>query len=458
MLEFIETFKAWAESFGALPDGKNCHWRMNIAEDAFETGGAFFGYVEPTEARSGPYHDFSLVVFPDNNEREWLVALGVGSLGFNNDYELASQPGIRRRYQRLVTDKGFIKSDFRDIEKRIPNDFYESAPHLKTAINRYKTVLSACEIVNPYSEEGARKIKGFLALYADIREWGSNNTRRKAISESIAAAQTTQKDSNDEENVCVLLTERKYVVLQGPPGTGKTRLAKRMADKLPAKVFFNEYHAETSYAEFVQGLRPKLNSSELIYESIDGALVQSIKYAQKHTNEKVVLIIDEINRANLSNVLGPVFYLFEYQMDSSNVQIAVTDTLSLDKLPENLYVVATMNTADRSLAVVDFALRRRFAWYTLWPKAITPSNGLMFFKEYFDRIEQIFEQYASDEELNLQPGQGYFLAHNEDEMKQRLRYEVLPLVKEYLVEGLLSASQDEFNDFFHRSINKSIFR
>ena len=108
-----------------------------------------------------------------------------------------------------------------------------------------------------------------------------------------------------------------------------------------------------------------------------------MKYAKEHDKEKVLLIIDEINRANLSNVLGPIFYLFEHKMDKSNVEIEISPGFKINKLPDNFSVIATMNTADRSLAVVDFALRRRFAWYTLKPKAIKSNQ---FFKEDFARL------------------------------------------------------------------------
>lgn len=455
--QFIDDFKLWAESFGAVENGENCFFRNNTTSDAFMNGGAYFGYVQPDEGPSGAYHDFSLVVFPDKGDGDWVVSLGVGSLGFRNDYDLASQPGIRRRFQRLVSDNGYIKTDFLDIETNLSRDFFDKVPHLKKSLDIYKKVLSVCEIINPHSDEGRIKAKGFLALFADIRGWGTNNARRSIINQSIEKAQGSGKSDNDFIAAIGLLNQRKYLVLQGPPGTGKTRLAKKIAEEKEAIIFFTQFHAETSNTDFVWGIRPKLNSNTLEYEPRDGILVQAIKAAKVNPNRNVVLIIDEINRANLSNVLGPVFYLFEYQMDESNIEIKITDDLKLSKLHDNFYVIATMNTADRSLAVVDFALRRRFAWYTLWPKPIIQLEG-HFFKNYFDSIAKIFEQYASDEELNLQPGQGYFIANSEDEMKSRLRYEMLPLIKEYLVEGLLTSGRDEFSAFFRQSIQEELFR
>ena len=176
----------------------------------------------------------------------------------------------------------------------------------------------------------------------------------------------------------------------------------------------------------------------------------------------MLLIIDEINRANLSNVLGPVFYLFEYQSGMRNVEISVGD-MKLTKLPDNLHVIATMNTADRSLAVVDFALRRRFAWYTLRPHEITPESGKKFMDGCYNKFADIFFQYATDDELNLQPGQSYFIVteqtqeKEEEEMKERMIYELMPLIKEYLAEGYLLKAKDAFCDLFLKETGKLMY-
>lgn len=197
-----------------------------------------------------------------------------------------------------------------------------------------------------------------------------------------------------------------------------------------------------------------MKSEELSYKENLGSFTKALKYAIDHPPEKTILIIDEINRANLSNVLGPVFYLFEHKMDTSNVKIEITPELKINRLPNNFFVIATMNTADRSLAVVDFALRRRFAWYSLKPKMISSNQ---FYKDDFNKILEIFEWYASSDELLLQPGQGYFIANNEDEIKNRIRYEIFPLIKEYLQEGLLNNAKEEFNNYFVTRINQSLF-
>ena len=378
------------------------------------------------------------------------------SSGFKNDYELATYPGLRRLFSKLTDERGFCKSDFSDIETSLPKSITGSLDlqHIKNTIKTYTKVLPTCQIVDdPESEEGKQIISAFVAGYAKLRDWPSNKDHRKAVSEALEPFLKTETIDEIEE-VKNLLNERKYIVLQGPPGTGKTRTAKSVADKIGAKTFFTQFHAETSFSDFIFGIRPDTTNEELRYKENLGSFSEALKYAVDHNNEKVILIIDEINRANLSNVLGPIFYLFEHKMDVSNVEIEIAPKFKVKKLPDNFSVIATMNTADRSLAVVDFALRRRFAWYSLKPKAI---KSKQFFNEDFSRIQEIFDWYASSTELNLQPGQGYFISDSEDEMKNRIRYEIFPLIKEYLQEGLLRNAKEEFNNYFSTRINLSLF-
>ncbi len=186
--------------------------------------------------------------------------------------------------------------------------------------------------------------------------------------------------------------------------------------------------------------------------------MKSINYARENSDKKTLLIIDEINRANLSNVLGPVFYLFEKNAGERNTKMKIGN-IELDKLPDNFYVLATMNTADRSLAVVDFALRRRFSWVTLTPQVIdiAQDSNLQFFTEEFEYFENIFNRYASSEELNLQPGQSYFLAESKDVWLNRLKYELVPLMKEYFAEGYLRNAVSAFSDYVYDKLGLDLY-
>jgi hypothetical protein len=470
-----EFIKEKAEQFGAKTDNefnKPYVERNNTGQEALKDNGAYFGFIHPEEEASGPFHDFSLTIFPNDQNKPWLICLGIGSSGFKNDYELATYPGLRRLFTKLTDERGFCKSDFSDIETGLPKSITGSSElqHIKNTIKTYTKVLPTCQIVDdPESEEGKQVISAFVAGYAKLRDWPSNKEHRKAISEALEPFLKTET-TDEEEEIENLLRERKYIVLQGPPGTGKTRMAKSVADKIGKKTFFTQFHADTSFSDFIFGIRPDSANEKLLYKEYLGHFTEALKYAVENTTEKVILIIDEINRANLSNVLGPIFYLFEHKMDVSDVEIEISPNFKVNKLPNNFFVVATMNTADRSLAVVDFALRRRFAWYTKNPKIIDgPSKKLdnvsvnkirdevFFFKEDFAAIEEIFNWYASSSELNLQPGEGYFIAESETEMLNRIKYEIFPLIKEYLQEGLLRNAKEEFNNYFASRINLSLF-
>ncbi|MCF0185645.1 MAG: AAA family ATPase [Bacteroidaceae bacterium] len=417
----------------------------------------YFAFINPVEAPSGPYSDFSLVFFPVGKayEDKYVMSIGVGSEGFRDDYELATHPGMRRLFLKLLPgDENhypFCKPKFTDIETSV--DFTAVKEATGVSLERYKTVLSIGCLIDSTKDDDLKIVNAWIAQYASIRKWPTNGGLRKEVNKAINQVRNTSSVDN-KSRVEELLNKRRFVVLQGAPGTGKTFLAEEIA-KGYDKVVFTQFHAETTFSDFVFGIFPKLNSNTIQYEDKYGELCQAIKYATENEDKKVVLIIDEINRANLANVLGPVFYLFEPKRTGSTNSIKIGEREILE-IPKNLHVIATMNTADRSIAVVDFALRRRFAWYTMKPECF--STGVIpAGKDLFEEVAAIFEKHASDDELNLQPGGSYFMADSEEELKQKIEYELMPLIKEYLVEGLIASAAGDFSDLFYRKIKKNLF-
>lgn len=468
-----------AKDFGMIPVDSGEHkGNAVVRKNLQDEGAAFFGFINAGEEVNGPYSDFSFVIFPEKDLGACVIALTVGSSGFRNDYQLASEPGLRRMFLKLRTndDTTFFKTSFADIESTSSDLLKEIKANyqgLTSVIEKYKTVLPAAKIVAfPDNDEqkSLETIYQWLAVYAKVREWGTK-AQRKEIEEELKNIPTPPHE-NEEDEVYALLINRHYVVLQGAPGTGKTYTAYNIAKKHFNKTFFDQFHAETTYSDFVYGIEPCLDGKAdgPKFEAKEGILYKAITYALDHQEDKVLLVIDEINRANLSNVLGPVFFLFENNADYRKVDVAKGNDmpisigdLSLDALPENLYVIATMNTADRSLAVVDFALRRRFAWYTMRPHEIVCDEGHVFMKGLFNEFADIFFRYASDEELNLQPGQSYFMVKKgskEEEkmaMKVRMVYELMPLIKEYLQEGYLQKAKDAFSNLFLKETGQLMY-
>lgn len=160
-----------------------------------------------------------------------------------------------------------------------------------------------------------------------------------------------------------LLHDRKQIIFQGPPGTGKTYLARKLADAVVAgngRVDVVQFHPSYSYEDFIEGYRPTAAGT---FSLRAGPLKSLAAEANANPTETFVLIIDEINRGNLAKVFGELYYLLEYREDA-NLRLQYSETPF--RLPENLYLIGTMNTADRSIALLDMAIRRRFAFIGLF--------------------------------------------------------------------------------------------
>ena len=163
------------------------------------------------------------------------------------------------------------------------------------------------------------------------------------------------------------LRRKKQVILYGPPGTGKTFLAERMARRLTEGTGgFGElvqFHPSYAYEDFVQGIRPDTENGTVAYRMVPGRFLDFCRRAEEVESALCVLVIDEINRAHLSRVFGELMYLLEYR----DRAIPLAGGGETFRIPKNVHLIGTMNTADRSIALVDQALRRRFAFIRLRP-------------------------------------------------------------------------------------------
>ena len=172
-------------------------------------------------------------------------------------------------------------------------------------------------------------------------------------------------DASFLEEIQFLLEEKGQVIFQGPPGTGKTFVAKAIAEHLAGsndRVALVQFHPSYSYEDFVEGYRPTiLQNDRPGFVLRPGPLKRIAKAAGNNKNSSHFLVIDEINRGNLGKIFGELYYLLEYRDQPVRLQYSDEEDDPF-KLPENLYIIGTMNTADRSIALVDLALRRRFSF------------------------------------------------------------------------------------------------
>lgn len=185
----------------------------------------------------------------------------------------------------------------------------------------------------------------------------------------------------EESTVRAILTAlrvKKNVVLQGPPGTGKTFVAKRLARAMMGGTYDDriaviQFHQSYSYEDFMQGFRPKEGGG---FERRDGVFFRFCIRAQQQPAHDFFFVIDEINRGNLSKIFGELMMLIEADKRGTDHRIELTYSTEGERfyIPDNVHILGTMNTADRSLALVDYALRRRFAFFDLQPQFTLPNS------------------------------------------------------------------------------------
>ena len=241
-----------------------------------------------------------------------------------------------------------------------------------------------------------------------------------------------------------ILRIKKNIILQGAPGVGKTFVAKRIAFSMMGvkdveRVMMVQFHQSYSYEDFIMGFRPSTDGFELKR----GAFYNFCKKAEIDGDNDYFFIIDEINRGNLSKIFGELFMLIENDKRGVSLQLLYSDEKF--SVPKNIYIIGMMNTADRSLAMLDYALRRRFAFFEIKPGFTTDG-----FREYrmslenekFDKliacVESLNNVISNDESL----GDGFCIGHsyfcnllpdtiNDQILSGIVEYELIPLLKEY---------------------------
>ncbi len=423
----------------------------------------FSAIINPSAPDSGGYSGMSFVIFPVKDGPP-MIALVVGTMGLSPDEHILGKPGHSRKVNAIAKwlnhefggkENGkpiaWAKQEALRIDKGVPENVQHNFPHYHAIFAKYgKEIYGFCEGNPPILEQA---LKVFLDLHFEERNclpltsWKNEHTELKSKYFDFLMPKT------DAQEVLDLLKARRFVILQGPPGTGKTRLSQILLnDHYQGNGTTIQFHPNTTYETFIGGLFPETSGNKQVGLSFSlkkGSLLEAVEAAKANESKNFLLVIDEINRADLAKVLGEAIFCLE-PYDEREVWLnyeyeGIGPKLSL---PRNLHILGTMNTADRSIAILDVAIRRRFAFVELWPEnAVVEKLGTKRSLGLYQKLLSVFVEYANEESMALVPGHSYFLDYEEMNQVAYLKTNLLPLLKEYMANGYVASFADHIHAF-----------
>lgn len=406
------------------------------------------------------------------NPKIWSIAnMQVGTI---QDYTLYNDNGNRRRiFQNFLDAKegdmviGYESTPTKQIvalaEIAKPNDgkliYIRKTESLPVPID-YSTIKSIPELA------GMEYMKNQQGSFFKLKE-EEYNIIMDIIRDDNPVRAEQKNDIYDEESFLndvfmdksqyarlkSLLLTKKNVILQGAPGVGKTFAAKRLAYSIlgevdKSHVEFVQFHQSYTYEDFIMGFRPNEEGGFYLKR---GIFYNFCKKAKADPDSKYFFIIDEINRGNLSKIFGELLMLIENDYRGESIKLAYSDELF--DVPRNLYIIGMMNTADRSLAMIDYALRRRFSFFDMIPafqtegfKAYQKKLDNKQFDNIIDGIVKLNEVISNDDSL----GQGFCIGHsyfcnqkkvNIEWLQNVINYDILPMLKEYWFDDIKQYEQ-----------------
>ena len=487
--DFIEMFKKSMSKTGNLLDSKNNYPREMIVffarHDEKTVKEMFVNlYDEKKEIgeRIEKFISVASSLFKEwNNDPNWWSSHQ--KLPAVTTYLWLMYPDkyYRYMYRRYTTVSKTLKSDYKiktgDSSKNVIEGFKlydEICNELQSdteLINLLKSHLTP-------NDDPDLKLKTLTIDFGNYIYFPPKNS--KSIDEQSSDVKPDNQDENgdtytndnflkevfmDEEQLTTLkslLKNKKNIILQGAPGVGKTFTAKRLAYAIIGEenndfIEFIQFHQNYSYEDFIMGYKPTGDRFELK----EGVFYRFCKHATTQPDRKFFFIIDEINRGNISKIFGELLMLIENDYRDQEITLAYNDEKF--SIPENLHIIGMMNTADRSLAKIDYALRRRFSFFDMKPAF--DSNGFTKYQNGLNNIKlnnliecikklniEICEDQSLGESFTI--GHSYFCGQKEftdKRLKEIIDYDIIPMLKEYWFDD--KNKVDTWKENFKKTLN-----
>lgn len=318
------------------------------------------------------------------------------------------------------------------------------------------------------------------------------SAKKKDITQTKPVDKPLQPLDGIMKKIDDILERKKQIILYGPPGTGKTYYAEKAAKELSARNIYSKswnalsdeekesilgdgrkngfvriccFHASYGYEDFIEGIKPRVENKQTLFELRDGIFKTLCFDALEKPDKSFFLIIDEINRGDISRILGELIMLIESGKRGKSLSLPISGNPFT--VPSNVFIIGTMNTADRSIALLDAALRRRFGFYELMPDYSLLEEikfGSLPVSEWLKRLNQRICQHIGRDARNLQIGHSYFMEAekpitSQNRFRQVIAEDILPLIEEYCYgdyERMAAILDSDFVDVRNQTLQYSL--
>ena len=377
----------------------------------------------------------------DNDSFSWWIERGLQKLGYYFPGTSRSYKIYRSKAKDEYSKHGFVKDIANDelAMKMVAETLYElvNDNSVEQALERFGDSF-VLKVLHSYYPDEYFPINSKDAIRNALKLFDSYDDSVNLLDQNKKLTQiyiNKKKEFNSEmtKNEFAKIIWSNFNLKSGEELTQNKEVITRGEYKII------QFHPAYTYEDFVRGIVAKTDAAgNISYEVENKTLAEFSEKAEGNPNGNYVLIIDEINRANLPAVLGELIYALEYRDDESMESMYEYEGKRNIKLPSNLYIIGTMNTADRSVGHIDYAIRRRFAFVDILPDETVITHDKA--KNLFKKVANLFSyEYLSPDfhKNDVQIGHSYFIVKDDSELATKWQYEIKPILNEYIKDGIL---------------------